>query len=564
MDGYPSASKLLVFKKKARTAVRAFFLRAFQVQPLHWYHSATYNAAMETEIDMLDSLLSQRNYQQAVVLGQQLTGKFPRSVRAWLSYSEALRSTGCCDQAICASSEALALQPIDAFALAQHARCLLPAADFSALSEVLKQGLHTRDATIWALETLASCAVGIDHWEYAQKYYELLCQQFPRNAHYQAMLGVTLSVRGDTSASAEHLLAALQLNPAQGNACWSLMDVAPDRVNEQQVRQQIQNPALSELQKVYFYQVLGQICQRQKKYQESFFYYQRANTIRRNTLRYSLQQDKQFFEDLIGNFTDDPVNHNSDAHESISQAPIFIVGLPRSGSTLVERILVNSDAVEAVGELRDMEVLLLQSAGRQAVESLRAGDTARILEQDLSLTGERYLQRARSRLLVKGKRVSDKNPFNFRFIGFIMRALPQARIVHVRKAPLDACFGNYKHLFASAAPYSWTLEELGEYYALYAMLMQHWEKLYPQQILTVQYEELLQDPQSVSRELFAFCGLDWRAQVVDMAQHTGEIKTASANQVRRGIHGKAVGVASHYADELQPLRQILQAHGLIE
>jgi len=503
-------------------------------------------------IDQLDKLLTQKQFPQAIALGEQLTQQSPQNVHAWLSLSEAYRSTGNCDQSIRCSKQAFELDSLSSFALAQYARCLLPAADYAAITALLQHGitqpeLMNDNQTKWALDTLASCAIGIDNWNAALTYYQALLSLEPGNPHYHYMLGVVYSVKGARDNAITMLQQAIKLNPLSGAAYHALLDVEPTLVDQATVEKICINPALSASQKMWLHNVLGQSLQRLGRYAESFRHYQQANDIKRGMLRYSVDDDVDLFEAIASRSGPSEARKSSGAGTNI-----FIVGLPRSGSTLVENLLVNSGQVEAAGELRDFEVLLLQALDKQATQQLTAQDCSKLPHLDYTIIGQQYQQRTITRIPA-GKRVSDKNPFNFRFIGMILQAMPDAHIIHVRKLRMDACFGNFKHLFASAAPYSCTLKELQQYYAAYDKLMQFWDRQFPERILTVNYEDLLTDPRSISQQLYEFCGLSWQESILNTATPTREIKTASANQVRQGMHTQAIGAWKPYAEFLNEL-----------
>jgi hypothetical protein len=243
-----------------------------------------------------------------------------------------------------------------------------------------------------------------------------------------------------------------------------------------------------------------------------------------------------------------------------TDSPIFIVGLPRSGSTLVEQLITNSGQVTALGELRDLEVLVQQAIGLDPVPlpfKLDRESSKRLVPADIA---NAYTQRVHSRCA--GGRYSDKNPINFLFIGIILHAFPNARIIHVYKHPMDACLGVFKHQFAAAAPWSYSVSDIAHFYTLYQNLMSAWERLYPRRVCHVAYEDLLQHPDKVTQKIFAYCDLAWSGKVMDLTLKKGPVLSASANQVREGVHTRALFAHKNFEAQLEPFRQALLDSGL--
>jgi hypothetical protein len=234
------------------------------------------------------------------------------------------------------------------------------------------------------------------------------------------------------------------------------------------------------------------------------------------------------------------------------ETPIFIVGMPRSGTTLVDQILAAHPQVAAAGELTYIEDLmsdLPRMVGlERSLEVLSALDAATV-----QAAGQRYW--ARLQHWGRGAaRVTDKMPQNFFYLGLISALFPKARVIHCRRNPLDTCLSCYMHNFTDFAT---SLESLGFYYRQYARLMEHWRRVLPMRMHEVQYEELVAQPESASRELIAFCGLEWSATCLAFHERGGAVHTASRLQVRRPIYTSAVERWRRYEKHLQPLQDAL-------
>ncbi len=513
---------------------------------------------IDEKLKDLENLLAQRKFPQALQLGKKLTREKPTLVRAWLSRSEAARALADHDEAVHASARAVALDPASGMALAQHARCLLPGGDYRLLAPVLEQGLSARHESSWATDTLAACAVGMDDWSRARRYYEQLVTQHGTEGRYRHMLAVACNVLGDVEMAKKQLRRLIRQQPAFGGAYWSLMDVDPESITpelEQEIERYCQDWRLDEPRKMHFYHVRGSIAHRDGDYAQAFKWYSKANSVKRTQVRYSLEDDERVFAAIQQGF--------SEAHQvpdAPADGPVFVVGLPRSGTTLIEQLLVSSGDMAAPGELRDFEALL--SKPHPVVHALSDEQLVQLPRFDAGLTGREYLDRVAARAPA-GQRVVDKNPFNFRFVGAILRALPNARIVHIRKNPMDACFGLYRHIFASVAPWSYTQGEIAAYYRLYTELMLQWQKQYPGHVLTVDYESLVQNPGEIGRKLYGHCGLVWSDDVLSSGFGSREIHSASASQVRQGLNDRSLGIARQYKEQLAPLEKQLVTWKLI-
>lgn len=236
--------------------------------------------------------------------------------------------------------------------------------------------------------------------------------------------------------------------------------------------------------------------------------------------------------------------------------PVFIVGLPRSGTTLLERVLGGHPDVADAGELRDAVAQLRWCTNRMGGPHLDPALVEAADEVDPALFGRRYLEhsqwQARSMRLY-----TDKMPANALMVGLLANAIPQARFLNLVRDPMDACFSNLKELFADAYPHSYDMGEMAAHYRRHHGLMQHWHEQFPGRILDVHYEELATDPEPVARAVLEHCGLDWTPTVLAPEARRGTVATASAAQVREPIHARFVGQWRRYEHHLKPLRAAL-------
>lgn len=236
--------------------------------------------------------------------------------------------------------------------------------------------------------------------------------------------------------------------------------------------------------------------------------------------------------------------------------PIFIVGMPRSGTTLLEQILARHPHVQDAGELRDMLCQLRWVCDRVGGPHLDEALCVAAEQADMGLLGRRYLEKTAWR--ANGRAFfTDKMPANFLLVDHIARALPQARILHMVRDPMEVCFSNLKELFVDAYPQTYDQREMAAHFIRYRGLMRHWHSRHPGRILDISYEDLVRAPEAAARRVLDFCGLAWDPDVLAMGPRTSSVATASAAQVREPIHVRYVGQWRRYAHHLQPLQTAL-------
>lgn len=278
--------------------------------------------------------------------------------------------------------------------------------------------------------------------------------------------------------------------------------------------------------------------------------------LRRKLVRYDTDAEQRLFDHL--NELSVPLPSNPPPHEGA--VPIFIIGMPRSGTTLLERILGGHPDIADAGELHDLVSQLRWVCDQAGAPYLDQALAERAEQADWPQLGRRYLAhtqwRARGRAFF-----TDKMPANFTNVSYVLRAMPNARILHMSRNPMDTCFSNLKELFAGPYPHSYDLIEMADHYRRYRRLMAHWHALFPGRILDVQYADLAADPERIGREVLAFCGLSWKEGLAAIEKRTDVTTTASALQVREPIHTRFIGQWYRYAEYLEPMRERLGALG---
>jgi len=292
------------------------------------------------------------------------------------------------------------------------------------------------------------------------------------------------------------------------------------------------------------------------EYQKAFSYLKQGADCRKGLLTYNVASDVGTMSEIKavmqGRFFADCPAPTKDA------GPIFILGQPRSGTTLVDRIISSHSDVESLGEINDFVMAFMRVAGNAQSKSDLVMKTANM---DHEAVGDIYMASAGQRG-GGAPNFIDKTPANFLYIGLIAKALPNAKIIHLRRNPMDSCYAMYKTLFRMGYPYSYTLEDLGAYYVAYHSLMAHWREQLPGRFIDVDYEDLVADQEGQSKRLIAHCDLEWQEACLDFHNNKSASATASAAQVRRPIYKSSVAKWRHYENELKPLQNILEQAGI--
>ncbi|MFT3809603.1 MAG: sulfotransferase [Micropepsaceae bacterium] len=284
----------------------------------------------------------------------------------------------------------------------------------------------------------------------------------------------------------------------------------------------------------------------------------RGASRRRAMMSYRVQDDVATMRDIAAAFDETYVAGT--AADPAPGGPVFVLGLPRSGTTLVDRILSSHSAVASLGEINDMALAMTRGAGPAGS---KADLVRRAAAADAAAIGADYIARTRA-YGVDAPFLIDKTPLNFLYIGLIARALPTARIVHLSRHPMDSCFGMFKTLFRMGYPFSYDFGDLAAYYAAYDRLMAHWRRILPGRLIEMRYEEIVDNQERETRRLVAACGLDWQDACLDFHNNAAPVSTASAAQVRRPIYREALGRWRRLGRGLDPLRNALIAEGVSE
>lgn len=293
------------------------------------------------------------------------------------------------------------------------------------------------------------------------------------------------------------------------------------------------------------------------EYDRAFAWLERGAAARRRQLAYRIESDIEAIAAIIEAF-DAATLSARPAPSASADGPIFVVGLPRSGTTLVDRILASHPAVESFGELNDLPLAVTRAAGKAADKRALIRQAAHC---DYGALGRDYMDRVAG-YGRSAPRFVDKTPLNFLYLGLIALAMPNARVIHLRRDPLDSGYAMLKTLFRMGYPFSYDQHDIARYYAAYRRLMAHWRALLPDAFLDVDYEDLVSAQEPATRRLLDYCGLDFDPACLDFHHHAGPTATASAAQVREPMHTHSVRASRRVAAQLAPMIAAMRDQGV--
>ena len=403
----------------------------------------------------------------------------------------------------------------------------------------------------------ATTCVGLgEHLQAIELYRELLADA-PGAADLHLSVAHSLKTLGHREAAIDAYRAAAAARPQFGDAYWSLANLKTFRfsADEIAVMQRAEStPGIALIDRYHLCFALGKALEDRAEYEESWRYYDRGNAFKRSESRYRPEiletNTRKQIEVCTREFFAQHETYGCSAPD-----PIFIVGLPRAGSTLLEQILASHSAVEGTQELADIPriVLDLQDRVPDLNNPRYPGVLTDMSAADFLRLGEKYL--ADTRIYRTGKRhFIDKMPNNFRHIGLIHLMLPNAKIIDARREPMACCFGNLKQLFANGQEFTYSMEDIGRYYRTYLDLMAHWNEALPGRVLRVEHESVVEDLEGNVRRILDFCGLPFEPACLEFHKTARSVRTASSEQVRQPIFREGLDQWKHYEPWLLPLK----------
>ncbi len=406
----------------------------------------------------------------------------------------------------------------------------------------------------------ANESLAVGDFDTALNIYDALVAADGQQPNVHLVRGHALKTVGRQDEAVQAYATAIEQRPGFGDAYWSLANLKTYRFDDAQLqcmRTIEAQPGTSLVDRYRLCFALGKGLEDRERYQESFDFYKRGNALKKSELRYSAEKMDEEFSNQKSVCT---AEFFAAAPHSGNPAPdpIFIVGLPRAGSTLLEQILASHSQVQGTLELPNILAIAHRLNGRR--RKLENARYPKVLEQ-LDVTalrelGDEYMRE--TQIYRQGApRFTDKMPNNFRHIGLISLILPNAKIIDARRSPMACCFSGFKQLFAEGQEFSYGLDDIGRYYRGYVELMDHWDQVLPGKILRVQYEEVVNDLESQVRRILEFCELEFEPGCLEFYATDRAVRTASSEQVRQPIYLSGLEQWRAFEPMLDPLKSAL-------
>lgn len=503
--------------------------------------------------------LASGNHDHAAQVGSRLVQRYPRESSVWHLFGVAELSRSNTTRAKELLERALSLDPGEVPYYLDYARCCLAGGLRNEALDSLDRGASLEPESPKLLNSIGVLYGLCEDQAKALSFLEKAVQSDPR-PDYLYNLGAAQRMIGDIAGSEESCRRVIAMNPYACRAHFMLSNLrkyAPGDNHIEDLERLLKEDKVNWRGKVLLHYSVGKEYEDIGAYERSFAHFQEAGQLKRRNTKYVVDKDLQVIDQIIKK-----LNRRIDNRGVPSDEPIFIMGLPRSGTTLVERIIASHSDVIALGELSIFGLELQEAIRKEASEKItQLGLVDRSLEVDFHRLAEAYLSKARPRE-VEYRKFIDKMPMNYLYCGLIHAALPNSKIVVLRRHPMASCYAMFKMNFEGAYPFSYDLEDLGRYYIAFDRLIEHWKSVLPDRILEVKYEDLIASQESQTRRLLEYCDLSWEDACLEFHKNEAPSSTQSALQVRQPIYNSSVDLWRNLKKELEPLASVLREGGI--
>ena len=530
----------------------------------------TYASSMDAQIEHLSKLpnslvavvdlISQGKLLQAEEICKEFMHLNPRYVEGMRLLADIAMRLGVLDDAEFLLESAIELEPDNTRLRIDYIGVLRKRQQFEKALSQAKSLLESQSdnlqfRSIFAIECMQS-----GDFERAVAEFNAILQLLPEDPTTLISKGHALKTLGDSSAAIACYQTALKVDPERGEAFYSLANLKTYRFTETELSELAvlaKNPNLSFKDRIYVHFTLGKAFEDKHEYAAAFNHYEAGNSIKKAQSRYNPEQMTDELAAQIKIFTKDFLESSRNFGHKADD-PIFILGLPRAGSTLLEQILSSHSDVDGTLELPNV-LSLSQKLRRQKVQGVSPGYPfilERLTGNDFSEFGRNYINDTRCHRK-DARRFIDKMPNNFRHVGLIKLMLPNAKIIDARRNPMDCCWSGYKQLFAEGQEFTYDLSDIGYYYQDYVNLMNHWDDVLPGFVLKVNNEDVIDDLEGQVKRILDFCQLPFEDACLNFHLTDRSVRTPSSEQVRQPVNRSGVGQWKPFADYLGSLKYAL-------
>lgn len=518
---------------------------------------------IQQQLNQVQSLVNQKQMSQAVTLIKKITTENPECGPAWFTSAFLHFQNNETDESIKSIQKAKALEPdnqnyafqeIMLFEALNRPDIILPLAE-----NLAKKSIQHIPIT----KKIAEILQNNEAFDTALHLYHNLSKLEPNDKTWLLKQAEVLQYLGKIDQAEQLSNEALKLSHNDPDALFFRSQLKKHNTNDNHIdtlEKASQNKQLTpdNLSKIYF--ALAKEREDCQQFEQSFDARQKATQLFRSSFQYDVQSDIDFMRSVQTEYDETFVKQA--VAKNLSNQPIFIVGLPRSGTTLLDRIITSHSDVKAAGELRQLNRCVLQ--GLQSLNTnpnITRNEMVKFSKQiDFDKMGQNYLTTSSIRA-GKSPRFTDKFPQNSYYVGMILKALPNAKIIIMQRHPVSICYAVYKQLFSNDSyPFSYDLKEMALYYNQHNKLLNHWQKIGGDSVKTVHYEELVNDLDNQAHDIIKFLDLPWQPQCLDFQNNKQPTATASASQVREKIYTSSVDLWRHYEKQLQPLIELIETN----
>lgn len=523
-----------------------------------------YRAALRLRADYVDAannlgnlLFDLGRMDEAAQCMHKVAQLAPRFAPGRLGLARALAGAGKTEQAVTACQQALELDDTQLPGWELLAMCLRRLGDLEGGALALARAVNLAPQSAPLRDQLGLMQFSLGQVEEAAASFEAAATIAPEQPHYANHVGMAASARGERERARQAFERALAVAPDHGEALRNLAEMAADATQAMALERRIADALARVSDSIARSQLLfaqGRLRDLRGDYAGAFASFTAANVLRREQVPFDRAGQRQFIDAVIETFSEDFM-HRASLHANPSERPVFILGMPRAGTSLVEQIVASHSQVHGAGELVFFPAQVPALVRREGGGAGYPRGLGRRLSE-LGQLAPRYLALLQQRD-GQASRVTDKMPYNFLYLGVIAALFPYARVIHCRRDPLATCHSIFTRDLAGSHPYSYDLESLAEAYLGYRRLMAHWRRRLSIAMLDLDYEQLLDDQEGQSRRLVEFLGLPWEDACLRFHESRRVVATASQWQVRQPLYGGARDHWRHYQQALAPLAAAL-------
>lgn len=518
---------------------------------------------------LIQASLAANNIDKAASICTGELKKNPTNAQLWADLSEISMRTGHYKMAINSILKAIDCEPNNVWYIFHLAGCYFQLQAFQPAIKAIDSAniLLNEQSTAQEWDKLGELRYMANQLDQAILAHTYALKIEPNSHRSRNQLAALLRFKGDVVEAEKLYREVIELEPNNYQACYSLTQLRRFKASDDTmalIERCQKDLAPQDKGHIMLHYASGKIYEDIEDYQKAFEHYNQGALIKRQQKPYTIAQDLTLMKAIVEYSDELQALKLTPNEDKLAQVPIFIVGLPRTGTTLVERIISSHPKVVSGGELNAFPMALLEAGGKPIAAGLEGLDenlVKKLAPDTLQMMASRYLQLANN-YVNDAPMFVDKLPYNFLYCGLILQAIPNAKIIHVNRNPFDAALSNFKMLFERGYEYSYNLEDTADFIAAYDQMMQKWKSRFSDQIYTIDYENLVTSQEDETQKLLAFCQLDWDQKCLNFHQNKSASQTASASQVREPIYSRSVNLWRKFEKQLTPLLDAFAKNGI--